>query len=176
MKSLVQAVAAAQARAESERGEDEGSVVPAFSFERVRPVPALQNLDSLAAGQRIHSTDLHDWLVLRYVLSSFGWLASRVGDYTVPDTGVVFAVFQANHPLTGANSFGRLGASGMVPLRGTKVREQLGASWHGYFTEADRVVIAETDKEYERLLQGIEDRLGTDELEQGVSSTAETTR
>jgi hypothetical protein len=176
MKTLVQAVAAAQARAESQRGEDEGSVVPAFSFERVRPVPALQNLDSLAAGQRIHSTDLHDWLVLRYVLSSFGWLASRVGDYTVPDTGVVFAVFQANQPLTGANSFGRLGASGMVPLRGTKVREQLGASWHGYFTEADRVVIAETDKEYERLLQGIEDRLGTDELEQGVSSTAETTR
>jgi len=172
LKFLLHSLAVTQARVEGEKAEDETSVIPTFSFDRVHHQPSIQILTSLASMHGVQVTDLSDWLALRYILSSFGWLASRVGDYSVPESGVIFAVFQGDPPLAGANNTGRLGVPGMVALRGSKVRELLGSGWNAHFTEADRVTIAETDKEYERLLQGIEERLASDEAEQGVVTTA----
>jgi hypothetical protein len=64
--------------------------------------------------------DLSDWLALKVVLSSYGWLASRVGDYSVPETSTIFAVFKPENQLEGVNSLGLLGKSGMVPVRGSR--------------------------------------------------------
>lgn len=176
LRVLLHSLATAQARMEGENDDEEGGVAPTLSFDRVHHFLPAERVSSLALMHGIHPSDLSDWLVLRYILSNFGWLASRVGDYSVPKTGVVFSVFQASLPLPGTNPLGRLGVPGMVALRGNKVREALGSSWRGYFTEADRVTIAETDKEYERLLQGFEDRPDLDEAEQGMASTAEPQR
>jgi hypothetical protein len=113
---------------------------------------------------------MHNWLILRYVLSSFGWLARRVGDYSVPETDLVFSVFHSNPPLPGANAHGRVGRAGMVPLRGSKIREQFGSGWASYFTAVDRVTIAETEKDYAKLLEGIEERPNLTELETATTN------
>ncbi len=166
MQALVSAVALKQRQAESASLEGENPMPPTSSIERVYAVPVNERIQSLATMHGVSCEDMRDWLILRHVLSSFGWLASRVGDYTVPETSAVFAVFQGAESLLGADSSGRLGMRGMVPIRGSKVRERLGVGWAAQSTHVDRVTIAERELDFERLLQGIEELAPSDEGEE----------
>ncbi len=177
MRVLLASLEITQRDANKASVESEGGLPPIFSFDRVHAVPSNERIDSLAKLHRVSSSDIRDWLALRYILSSFGWLASRVGDYSVPETNVIFSVFQATPPLAGANPHGRLGRAGMVTLRGSKVRERLGSDWSSRFTFVERVTIAEDERDFEKLLQGIETHAPADELDSvyGVATTAGST-
>jgi hypothetical protein len=170
MRQLLEVLEQTQNRAELAVGEGEGAPPPTFSFERIHPFPPQERINALATLHGLASEDMHNWLILRYVLSSFGWLARRVGDYSVPETDLVFSVFHSNPPLPGANAHGRVGRAGMVPLRGSKMREQFGSGWASYFTAVDRVTIAETEKDYAKLLEGIEERPNLTELETATTN------
>lgn len=170
MRSLITAVAGSQQRMEAVHSGAEGAPPPTHSFDRVHSLPPTERIDALAEMHGIPLDVIGDWLVLKHVLSCFGWLASRVGDYTVPETSTIFAVFQTIPPRAGANVHGRVGKAGMVPLRGTKLREQLGTGWALHFSGVERVSIAERQLDFEKLLQGIEDKASPSEVEQGTLS------
>lgn len=97
---------------------------------------------------------MQEWLSLRLILSSYGWLASRIGEYSVPLASVLSAVF---HPVSkdeGGNECGRLGVGGVVALRGSQFDEFLGDRWKDRIRIVERVVMAESSELYERLLKG----------------------
>ncbi len=174
LQTLLAAVATAQRDAEAKASISEGHSSTMSSTERVHAVPSHQRIEALSSAHGVIPTDMRDWLVVRHVLSGFGWLASRVGDYSVPETGAVFAVFQATPALVGANSHGRLGLRGMVPLRGSKVRERLGAGWSAACTHVDRVTIADREQDFEKLLQGIEERAPAEDVEEDIAAGSRT--
>jgi len=158
MKSLLLALEATQRLSETFSKDGDNALSPILSFERIDPWP---NQDRITEFSRLHGItpqEMNSWITLRYVLSSFGWIASRVGDYSVPDIGAVFAVFQGDQPLNGANQHGRMGRAGMVPLRAARVREILGSDWSLEFMSVGRVTIAESERDFEKLLRGVDDR------------------
>jgi hypothetical protein len=170
LQALLASVAAAQREVEVQASSNDAPTSSVSSSERVYELPSPERIEALSSVHGVPATDMRDWLMLRHVLSSFGWLASRVGDYSVPETGAVFAVFQASPMLAGANEHGRLGMRGMVPLRGSKVRELLGAAWSAQCTHVDRVTIADREQDFEKLLQGIEERAPAEEVEEGFAA------
>ena len=95
---------------------------------------------------------------MRVVLSSYGWLARRVGDYSVPDTSLIFSVFSGAQPATDRNAIGLIGKSAMIPLRGSRFKEGWGTAWGATFNPVNSVVMAETRSDFESLLQGIDRR------------------
>lgn len=165
LQTLLAAVATTQREAESHATSSEVIPSTTSACERVHTLPAHERIEALAAMHGVPTAEMRDWLVVRHVLSSFGWIASRVGDYSVPETAAVFAVFQATPVLAGANNHGRLGLRGLVPLRGSKVRERLGVGWDAHCTHVDRVTIAERESDFDKLLQGIEERMPTEDPE-----------
>ncbi len=158
MHVLLQRVALQQARQRALEAESDSGPTLQLSFEKVEALPSESELNSLATIHQMSVRDLQDWLALRTVLSSYGWVASRVGDYSVPHSSLIFAVFRTSVPLEGANSLGLLGRPGMVPLRGSKLAEAWGASWSSRFAYVERATMAETLEDYGKLLQGIEER------------------
>jgi hypothetical protein len=142
------------------------------SFERVfAPISD----DDLATFVRLHEidpNDVKDWSALRIVLSSYGWLARRVGDYTVPESSLIFAVFQSDGSLEGTNSLGLLGKAGMVPFRGSKLQERWGKNWANRFTYVGGATMAETTEDYEKLLRGIKETLPDDPISAQAPSVA----
>jgi hypothetical protein len=173
MRALINAVALSQQRLEASITDGEGTPPPAHSFDKVHSLPHDERIHSLAETHSMPPDVISDWLVLKHVLSCFGWLASRVGDYTVPETSTIFAVFQTSPPLGSANGHGRTGRAGMVPLRGSKLREQLGAGWVVNFTSVERVAMAERQVDFEKLLKGIEDKAAPSEVGHDALPTAE---
>jgi hypothetical protein len=103
----------------------------------------------------LNPVDIKEWSSLRNILASFGWLARRVGDYTVPESSIIFSVFKtpANYP--GANALNLIGKNGLVPLRGSKFREVLGSEWDRRFQNFQRATMAESREDFERVLKGI---------------------
>jgi hypothetical protein len=142
-----------------------------LSFDRVVPLPPRSEIEALAALHGMSAHDLHDWLALRVVLSAYGWLASRVGDYSVPTTSIIFAVFRADRPLPHMNGLGLLGRPGMVPVRGSKLIDRWGRNWSARFTYVRKATMAEAQEDYEKLLKGIEDVEPLDEESATHSST-----
>jgi hypothetical protein len=132
------------------------------SFERVYPPLSDEEVAQLARIHSLNPNDLKDWSALRIVLSSFGWLARRVGDYTVPESSVIFAVFKAEAGLEGINSLGLLGKVGMVPFRGSRLQDRLGKNWANRFVYVASATMAETTDDYEKLLKGIKETLPED--------------
>ncbi len=128
-----------------------------LSFDRLHTPPREDELVKIAELHGMRRDDLSDWLALKVILSSYGWLASRVGDYSVPETSTIFAVFKPEHQLDGVNSLGLLGKSGMVPVRGSKLVPRWGRQWANRFVYVRKVTMAETVEDYEKLLQGIEE-------------------
>lgn len=128
-----------------------------LSFDRVHTPPSDAEVVTIAQNHGMRREDLSDWLALKVILSSYGWLASRVGDYSVPETSTIFAVFKPENPLEGSNSLGLLGKPGMVPVRGSKLEPRWGRQWANRFVYVRKVTMAETVEDYEKLLQGIED-------------------
>lgn len=159
LRGLLKRVSNAQKREISAtiRGDDDAATETLLAFERIADPPSDQEIENLSILHGLKSDELRDWVVLRYALSSFGWLASRVGDYTVPDTHTMFAVFGSKAPLAGANDLRLLGLPGMMAFRGGKMREVWGANWQTRYKTFERVTIAETQNDYQKLLRGIED-------------------
>jgi hypothetical protein len=62
----------------------------------------------------------------------------------------------------------------MVPLRGSKVRERLGAGWSAACTHVDRVTIADREQDFEKLLQGIEERAPAEDVEEDIAAGSRT--
>ena len=98
--------------------------------------------------------DVRDWSTLRIVLNSYGWLARRVGNSAVPEASIVFAVLKS---VPGADS-PRIGFSGMVPFRGTKLQDKWGRFWHSRFTLVESAAMAESKEDFDKLLSGIEEK------------------
>lgn len=137
--------------------DSDSGPVEQLSFDRVNTPPSAEELANIASSHGMNKSDLSDWLALKVVLSSYGWLASRVGDYSVPETSTIFAVFKPESPIEGTNSLGLLGKPGMVPVRGSKLSPTWGRQWANRFVYVRKVTMAETPEDYQKLLQGIED-------------------
>lgn len=142
------------------------------AFERVFPPLTEEEMATLARIHALNPNDVKDWSALRIVLSSYGWLARRVGDYTVPDSSLIFAVFQADSSLEGVNSLGFLGKQGMVPFRGSKLLERWGRNWANRFLFVNAATMAETTEDFEKLLKGIKDTAPEDPVMAGTPLTA----
>ncbi len=137
--------------------DSDSGPIEQLSFDRVHTPPTEVEVATIAATHGMPPEDLSDWLALKVILSSYGWLASRVGDYSVPETSTIFAVFKPENPLEGVNSLGLLGKPGMVPVRGSKLAPRWGRQWANRFVYVRKVTMAETVDDYEKLLKGIED-------------------
>ncbi len=142
------------------------------SYERVFPPLGEEEIATLARIHQLNPNDVKDWSALRIVLSSYGWLARRVGDYTVPDSSIIFAVFQADASHDGVNSLGLLGKQGMVPFRGSKLHERWGRNWASRFLFVNSATMAETTEDFEKLLKGIKETLPEDPAIAGAPLTA----
>lgn len=151
--------------------EDDSGPLEQLSFDRLPEIPNDEERRVIAERHFLDPKDVSDWLAVRVILSSNGWVASRVGDYSVPSTSIIFAVFKCGTNRQGANALGLLGRPGMVPLRGSKLQERWGANWSTRFASADRATMAETQEDYGKLLQGIEE---IDELEVDAANASST--
>jgi hypothetical protein len=121
----------------------------------------LKNLSELHS---LALEDLKDWSALRNILVSFGWLARRVGDYTVPESSVIFSVFKAPAGYPGANALNLVGKSGLVPLRGTKFEEIWGSDWDRRFQSFQRATMSESREQFEQALKGIKEEVSEEAL------------
>jgi len=157
-------VASSQVRQLASRSVDEAEsgATSQLSFELITRPLSDSEIGKLAGEHGISEADITDWVSLRYVLSSFGWLAKRVGDYSVPETYMTFAVFSAKPELPASNQWGFLGLPGMVAIRGTNMREQWGTNWQVRYKNFDRVTIADRREDYDKLSRGIEDLKGSE--------------
>lgn len=152
----------------SDQGDAEGP-----SLERILPLLSDEEINHLAPMHGVSPDVVRDWSALRIVLTSYGWLARRVGDYSVADSSVIFAVFRADPAYSNSykdvNALGLLGRPGMVPFRGSKLEERWGRNWAHRFLYVGGVTMAESTEDYEKLLAGIKER---DELDALDSATA----
>ena len=130
-----------------------------------RPAPAVQErilapvseaeIERLAALHALPKEDIKAWSALRVVLNSSGWLGRRVGDYTVPESSLIFAVFEMPGAQAGYQSQNkRRGLPGMVALRSTRLESAWGRSWFNRFARVDAANMAESREDFEKLLAG----------------------
>ncbi len=157
MHLLLTWVSAQQTLEQGRNSDSESGPTLQLSFDRIEAMPPDSEIAQLASIHQIDQESLRDWLALRIILSAYGWIASRVGDYSVPHTSIIFAVFRSSTPLEGINPLGLLGRPGMVPLRGSKLTERWGNNWSSRFTYVDKATMGETLEDYGKLLQGIEE-------------------
>ena len=114
---------------------------------------------NLANLHALKPEDIRDWSSLRNILASFGWLARRVGDYTVPESSIILSVFKTPPHFPGANGLNLIGKIGLVPLRGSKFRQSWGNDWERRFQNFQRATMSETREDYERVLSGIKEEV-----------------
>lgn len=146
------------------QGNDDG--LPAKTFDRVFAPLSEDELTTLSSVHGVSEEDLREWSAMRNILASHGWLARRVGDYTVPESSVIFSVFKAPQGYPGANTLGLFGKSGLVPLRGGKFAEVWGYGWDSRFQSFQKATMSENREHFEKVLKGIKDE--TPEEEQGI--------
>lgn len=154
---LLDRVAARQRLDGLHSDESDAGPTQQLSFDRIPQPPSRTELEALATLHQLSVSDLNDWVGLRVILSSYGWLASRVGDYSVPSTSVILTVFKADRPLVNMNELGLVGRLGMVPLRGSKLVNRWGRGWSSRFTYVKKATMAENQEDFEKLLKGVED-------------------
>ncbi|MEY4667627.1 MAG: hypothetical protein RL518_326 [Pseudomonadota bacterium] len=141
-------------RIERAQASEEGAGTTLI-YDRVFAPITDEEVAQLASLHTLNPAEIREWSSLRNILASFGWLARRVGDYTVPESSIIFSVFKtpANYP--GANTLNLIGKSGLVPLRGSKFREVLGGDWDRKFQNFQRATMSESREDFERVLKGI---------------------
>ena len=137
------------------QGDDSG--ITARTFDRVLAPLQEHEILSLAELHGVDANDLRDWSAMRNILVSQGWLARRVGDYTVPESSVIFSVFKAPPGYPAANNLGFFGKSGLVPLRGGKFAETWGQTWDARFQSFQRATMSESQEDFDRQMNGIKD-------------------
>jgi hypothetical protein len=136
-------------------------------YDRVFAPISESDSKTLAELHSLNPDEIAEWSALRNILASFGWLARRVGDYTVPESSVIYSVFKTPAGYPGANSLNLIGKTGLVPLRGSKFREIWGADWDRRFQCFQRATMSETKEDFERVLQGIKEA----EVEDSILTT-----
>ncbi len=126
-------------------------------YDRVFAPISEAEIETLGRLHSLNPADIRDWSTLRNILASFGWLARRVGDYTVPESSIIFSVFKtpANYP--GANALNLIGKIGLVPLRGSKFHEIWGSDWDRKYQIFQRATMSESREDFERVLTGIKE-------------------
>ena len=146
-----------QQRIERSQQSEEGGGTTLI-YDRVFPPIPDAEVKSLAEIHSLQPGDLQEWSALRNILASFGWLARRVGDYTVPESSVIFSVFKAPPGYPGANALNLVGKTGLVPLRGSKFREVWGPDWNRRFQCFQRATMSESREDFAKVLQGIKEQ------------------
>lgn len=159
MEQLLSAVSAKQLACAAQLAKRDGEASEHISFDRIFPPLQDAEISRLAKLHGYSEADIHDWSALRIVLTSYAWLARRVGDYTVPESSVIFSVFKSRELLPGANSLGLVGKAGLVPFRGARLESRWGSSWSSRFIYADKTTMSETLEDFEKLMQGIEEKI-----------------
>jgi hypothetical protein len=139
-----------------EPGGETGTERVLPSYERVLVPLAAAEAKALAEFHGVSIDDVRAWSALRLVLNSFGWLARRVGDSTVPETSLVAGILSVGVGAPGANHLGLVGQRGLVPLRGSHLEAVWGRSWRDRFTLVDRIRTAETNEDFAKRMQGVE--------------------
>ncbi|MCB0353704.1 MAG: hypothetical protein KDD64_09275 [Bdellovibrionales bacterium] len=124
-------------------------------------------LKELGDSHFVSPEDLRVWSSVRVVLYTYGWLARRVGDYTVPESSVVYVVMDQANSEASKNHLGLVGQAGVAPLRGERLKEQFGREWQNRFYSARTAKMAENRQHHERQMQGI-----SDDLEEAEQLTA----
>ncbi len=163
LKSLIRSVSTHQQEREAQMKEEEETLASGIpEYERVYPPFTHQELEELGQRHGIEKQDLSNWAVLRVLLHNYGWLARRVGDYTVPISTLIFAILHGAGSQAEKNNLGLVGQAGMIALRGARLRERFGKEWHSHFSHATYANMAETKEQYEKLMLGIEDKVEDD--------------
>lgn len=139
------------------QGEDTG--LAARTFDRVFAPLSDQEVAALAETHGIPADEVREWSTMRNILASHGWLARRVGDYTVPESSVIFSVFKAPAGYPAANPLGLFGKSALVPLRGGKFSELWGQMWDARFQAFSRATMSESREDFDKLMRGIKEEV-----------------
>lgn len=111
-------------------------------------------ISALSSTFKLPAGALREWSALRIVLNNFGWLARRVGDYSVPESSLIFAVLKSDDAGSGVNAAGLIGAPAMVPLRATQLQERWGRNWQSRAAVVQSATMAETEDDYQKLMRG----------------------
>ncbi len=164
LHSLAASVSSRQQRILQKAESSEGGLP---TFDRVLPPLTDAEVSSLTQLHGLERSAVQAWSALRLILNGYSWLGRRVGDYTVPDSSIIFAVFSGERSMPGLNALGLLGKTGMIPLRGGKLLDRLGPSWSSRFISVSGATMAETQDDFEKLMQGIKDR------DEGLETTNE---
>jgi len=135
-----------------ESGEEhESAKVPAF--QKVFPPFSHTEVKDLAKEHGVSEDAIRRWSYIRVILNNYGWLGRRVGDYSVPENSLIYAILKFDsHPE--ANDLGLVSRPAMVALRASKLKEKWGPSWHSRFVNVRSVSMAETEEEARRVLKG----------------------
>ncbi len=111
-------------------------------------------IKSLSDTFSIPVAALREWSSLRIILNNFGWLARRVGDYSVQESSLIFAVMKCDSVTPGANSLNLIGVPSMVPLRASQLDERWGKTWHSRTFEVVSSTMAENKEDFDKLMRG----------------------
>lgn len=152
-----------QQRIDKAHQSDEGGGTTLI-YDRVFAPISDSELKNLTELHTLAPEDLRDWSALRNILVSFGWLARRVGDYTVPESSVIFSVFKVPPGYPGANALNLVGKTGLVPLRGAKFEEIWGSDWDRRFQSFQRATMSENREQFEQALKGIKEEVTEESL------------
>lgn len=133
----------------------ERSPLPAYA--RIFTPFSFSETKALSELHGVSTAELKLWSSVRVMFNAYGWLARRVGEHSVPESSVVFAVLTMESQTEETNSLRLVGKTGMIPLRATKLRDKWGSMWQGRFVVAESGAMAETREHYERLLKGLPD-------------------
>ena len=139
----------------AQKSEDGGGAT--LIYDRVFAPITDSESKKLAELHSLNPAEISEWSSLRNILASFGWLARRVGDYTVPETSVIFSVFKTPSGYPGANPLNLIGKTGLVPLRGSKFQEAWGNDWDRRFQCFQKATMSESREDFERVLKGIKE-------------------
>lgn len=139
----------------AQKSEEEGGTT--LIYDRVFAPISESEAKTLAELHALNPAEITEWSALRNILASFGWLARRVGDYTVPESSVIYSVFKTPAGYPGANALNLIGKTGLVPLRGSKFRETWGNDWDRRFQCFQRATMSESKEDFERVLKGIKE-------------------
>jgi len=135
-------------------------------YERILAPLSEKEGKQVAESHGISLEDIKYWGAIRVVLYTYGWLARRVGDYTVPESGIIYVVLDGTEESARQNNFGLLGLKGSIVLRAARLKEGWGKDWMYQFSQARSAKMAETVEQYDRLMQRISD----DYVEESVSA------
>jgi len=153
----------------SDLGTADGEKFSRAVQEHVLAPLSFAEIKDLARDHGVSIDTIKDWSALRVVLQMFGWLARRVGDYTVPPSSVILVALKLEQRTPECNELGLLGRRGMVPLRATKLVDEFGKQWSLRFARAARAKMAVTPEQLEKFLKGAEEEPPSEDADTGVA-------